>query len=249
MKGALTQAARSLKVAELSAKIFGNAFNPTGARTGNYILRQNFRGEHMVRYYPSQLERNLVKVPRLSKLMGEKLYDPDEIDRLNVNDKRRARGKGAPKKGEGKRATLAKKKKRSGHNGRYGHEFFRFEINKHGLLRYANNSRYRNDRIIRKELTLSPTFIKEIKRIIADSEIMLESDEKWPKQNEDGRQQLEIRMDGKSINFEAAKIASLVDTQKTDDPEGLKVLYYLVQDFKCLVMSIISLHFKIKPIA
>ncbi|KAJ1731656.1 hypothetical protein LPJ61_002421, partial [Coemansia biformis] len=54
---------------------------------------------------------NIMKVPRLSRIMGEKLYDPEEIDRLNVLDKRRARGKGAPKKGEGKRATLAKKKR------------------------------------------------------------------------------------------------------------------------------------------
>ncbi|KAI9502149.1 mitochondral 37S ribosomal protein S27 [Coemansia spiralis] len=109
--GAVAQIAQKLKVAELSAKIFGNVFNPTGARTGNYILRQNFRGEHMVRYYPSEQEINLTKVPRLSRLLGEKQYDPDEIDRLNVVDKRRARGKGAPKKGEGKRALLAKKKR------------------------------------------------------------------------------------------------------------------------------------------
>lgn len=32
------------------------------------------------------------------------------------------------------------------------------------------------------------------------------------------------------------------------DPEGLRVFYYLVQDLKCLVFSLISLHFKIKPI-
>ncbi|KAJ1722037.1 hypothetical protein LPJ53_003505 [Coemansia erecta] len=249
MKGALAQAARTLKVSELSSKIFGNAFNPTGARTGNYILRQNFRGEHMVRYYPSQLDRNLIKVPRLSRLMGEKMYDPDDIDRLNVNDKRRARGKGTPKKGEGKRATLAKKKKRSGHKGKFGHEFFRFEIDSRGRLRYANNSNYRRGSIIRKELTLSPLFVEEIKRIIRDSEIMHESDEKWPKESEDGRQQLEIRLDGKSIDFQASRVTSLVDIQGTDDPEGLRVLYYLVQDFKCLILSVISLHFKIKPYA
>ncbi|KAJ1954488.1 mitochondral 37S ribosomal protein S27 [Linderina pennispora] len=112
MSGSVSQAARKLKVAELSAKIFGNAFNPTGARTGGYILRQNFRGEHIVRYYPSETDANMAKVPRLSRVMGEKCYDIDEIDRLNALDKRKARGKGGPKKGEGKRATLAKGKKR-----------------------------------------------------------------------------------------------------------------------------------------
>ncbi|KAJ2302045.1 hypothetical protein IWW55_003604, partial [Coemansia sp. RSA 2706] len=52
-----------------------------------------------------------------------------------------------------------------------------------------------------------------------------------------------------SISFETAKISSLADTVDTQDPEGLRVLYYLIQDFKCLILSIISLHFKIKPIA
>ncbi|KAJ1795720.1 mitochondral 37S ribosomal protein S27 [Coemansia sp. RSA 2399] len=111
-KSVVTQAMRKLQVAEISAKIFGNSFNPTGARTGNYILRQGFRGENMVRYYPSKQELNNIKVSKLSIQLGEKLYDPEELDRLNVLDRRRARGKGAPKKGQGKRALLAKKKKK-----------------------------------------------------------------------------------------------------------------------------------------
>lgn len=47
--------------------------------------------------------------------------------------------------------------------------------------------------------------------------------------------------------------------QESDDPEGLRVMYYLVQDLKvgwasrsshqCLVFSLISLNFKIKPIS
>ena len=32
------------------------------------------------------------------------------------------------------------------------------------------------------------------------------------------------------------------------DPEGLRTFYYLVQDLKCLVFSLIGLHFKINPI-
>lgn len=32
------------------------------------------------------------------------------------------------------------------------------------------------------------------------------------------------------------------------DPEGLRVFYYLVQDLKALVFSLISLHFKVCPI-
>jgi protein mago nashi len=77
---------------------------------------------------------------------------------------------------------------------------------------------------------------------------------------------LEIRVGNDHIAFETAKIGSLVDIQDSEDPEGLRVFYYLVQDlkvcrrplyvpmtaaqlfFQCLIFSLISLHFKIKPI-
>ena len=48
--------------------------------------------------------------------------------------------------------------------------------------------------------------------------------------------------------FQTAKIGSLVDVTESQDPEGLRVFYYLVQDLKALVFSLIALHFKIKPI-
>ncbi|KAJ2891636.1 hypothetical protein GGI21_002424 [Coemansia aciculifera] len=138
----------------------------------------------------------------------------------------------------------------SGHQGKFGHEFFRFEIDERGRLSYANDSKYRRDSLIEKSLTLSPAMLKEIRRIVEDSEIMSESDAKWPRRDKvNGRVQLEIIMGERRINFETAKIGSLSDIVDTQDPEGLRVLYYLMQDFKCLVMSLISLHFKIKPIA
>lgn len=39
----------------------------------------------------------------------------------------------------------------SGHQGRYGHEFIEFEFHADGRCRYANNSNYRNDSLIKKE--------------------------------------------------------------------------------------------------
>lgn len=47
----------------------------------------------------------------------------------------------------------------TGHSGKHGHEFLEFEYS-HGRLRYANNSNYRNDSLIRKEskLFLLPSF-------------------------------------------------------------------------------------------
>ena len=88
-----------------------------------------------------------------------------------------------------------------------------------------------------------------------------EDDSKWPEKNRDGRQELEIRLGGEHIAFEVriskkplevwsknrqtAKIGSLVDVTESADPEGLRVFYYLVQDLKALVFSLISLHFKV----
>ena len=38
-----------------------------------------------------------------------------------------------------------------GHKGKFGHEFLEFEFRPDGRLRYANNSNYKNDVMIRKE--------------------------------------------------------------------------------------------------
>ncbi|GJN83323.1 protein mago nashi [Purpureocillium lilacinum] len=141
----------------------------------------------------------------------------------------------------------------SGHMGRFGHEFLEFDFRVVGdgrsaVARYANNSNYRNDSLIRKEMCVSSVIVDEIKRIITSSEIIKEDDSKWPQKNKDGRQELEIRLGNDHISFETAKIGSLVDVTESADPEGLRVFYYLVQDLKALVFSLISLHFKIKPI-
>ncbi|KAL2756465.1 hypothetical protein ACRALDRAFT_1093630 [Sodiomyces alcalophilus JCM 7366] len=141
----------------------------------------------------------------------------------------------------------------SGHSGRFGHEFLEFDFKAVGdgrsaVARYANNSNYRNDSLIRKEMCVSSLVIDEIKRIIRTSEILKEDDSKWPQKNKDGRQELEIHLGNEKIFFETAKIGSLVDVTESADPEGLRVFYYLVQDLKALVFSLIALHFKIKPI-
>ncbi|KAK0743422.1 Mago nashi protein [Schizothecium vesticola] len=141
----------------------------------------------------------------------------------------------------------------SGHSGRFGHEFLEFDFRVVGdgrsaTARYANNSNYRNDSLIRKEMCVSSLVVDEIKRIIKSSEIMKEDDAKWPTKNKDGKQELEIRLGSEHISFETAKIGSINDVTDSADPEGLRVFYYLVQDLKALVFSLISLHFKIKPI-
>ncbi|KNZ53257.1 protein mago nashi [Puccinia sorghi] len=125
----------------------------------------------------------------------------------------------------------------SGHMGRYGHEFLEFEFSE-GRLRYANNSNYRNDSLIRKEsklshslfsvtsflltltidaslVWLSPLTISELKRIVAESEIiksvssppsMMEDDHNWPKKNVVGKQELEVRLSDTHISFEVTQL-------------------------------------------
>ncbi|TKY45315.1 mago nashi-like [Spatholobus suberectus] len=118
-----------------------------------------------------------------------------------------------------------------GHKGKFGHEFLEFEFRPDGKLRYANNSNYKNDTIIRKEVYLSPAVLRECRRIIAESEIMKEDDNNWPEPDRVGRQELEIVMGNEHISFTTSKIGSLVDVQTSADPEGLRIFYYLVQSW------------------
>lgn len=102
--------------------------------------------------------------------------------------------------------------------------------------------------MIRKQVTLSPALLNQLKTIILDSEILKEDDKLWPVPDSIGRQELEIIVGNQHISFNCSKISSLAQVSESKDPDGLRVLYYLVQDLKCLVFSLISLHFKIKPI-
>ena len=83
-----------------------------------------------------------------------------------------------------------------GHKGKFGHEFMEFEFSSSGKLRYANNSNYKNDSIIKKEVNVSKAVLDEVKRMIADSEVTKEDDNQWPEPDRVGRQELEIKMNG-----------------------------------------------------
>ncbi|CAG9465427.1 unnamed protein product [Pedinophyceae sp. YPF-701] len=135
-----------------------------------------------------------------------------------------------------------------GHKGQFGHEFLEFEFQPDGKLRYANNSNYKNDTMIRKECYVTKEVLAELKRIILDSKIIEEDDSNWPEPDKAGRQELEVVCGPDHISFATTKIGSMVDVNNSKDPEGLRTFYYLVQDLKCLVFSLIQLHFRIKPI-
>lgn len=66
-----------------------------------------------------------------------------------------------------------------------------------------------------------------------------EDDIRWPKKNVVGKQELEVKLDSTHISFETAKIGSLVDVQNSDDPEGLKVFHYLVQDLRVSSLRVV----------
>ena len=135
---------------------------------------------------------------------------------------------------------------------------------------------------IRNIVHVGPGVLKELRRIIEDSEVMKcvrldgwifgiesaysfifrEDDENWPVPDRVGRQELEIVIGDEHISFlvrhlflttsclfikiggQTSKLGSLSEVQDSKDPEGLRIFYYLVQDLRCLVFSLISLHFK-----
>jgi protein mago nashi len=77
-------------------------------------------------------------------------------------------------------------------------------------LRYANNSQYKNDTMIRKEVFCSSIVIEELKRIINDAEIFQEDDSKWPEPDRTGRQELEVIMGDEHISFATTKLGSML---------------------------------------
>lgn len=80
-------------------------------------------------------------------------------------------------------------------------------------LRYANNSNYKNDTIIRKEVHVSKAVLGELERIIEDAGIMQEDDSKWPEPDRTGRQELEIIMGSDHISFATTKLGSMLQVR------------------------------------
>mmetsp|Transcript_38531 Transcript_38531/g.44163 ORF Transcript_38531/g.44163 Transcript_38531/m.44163 type:complete len:171 (-) Transcript_38531:64-576(-) len=142
-----------------------------------------------------------------------------------------------------------------GHKGKYGHEFLEFEFQHDGMMRYANNSNYKSDCLIRKEVFVNDIVLEELIRIIEDSEIFKEDDSDWPKPDKNGKQELEIRIGDEKVYFKTSKFGSFLDIEKSKDPDGQRtnsnigstLYYYLLQDIKCFVFSLLNMRFRIKP--
>ncbi|XP_051118467.1 uncharacterized protein LOC127242814 [Andrographis paniculata] len=80
-------------VAEARARIFGHVFNPTGQRSPHKILSKKLIGDKVAAWYPYDIKKDDPLV------MARK-----EQERLNKLEMLKRRGKGPPKKGQGKRA-------------------------------------------------------------------------------------------------------------------------------------------------
>lgn len=50
-------------------------------------------------------------------------------------------------------------------------------------------------------MKVSPAVMQEVRRIVEKSEICKEDDSQWPEPNDEGRQELEVIMDGTHVFF------------------------------------------------
>ncbi|CCW68198.1 unnamed protein product [Phytomonas sp. Hart1] len=135
----------------------------------------------------------------------------------------------------------------AGHTGRYGNEFLEFELKDDGTLKYANNSQYRNENIIKKQARVSQAVLEEVKSTIVKSEIYKSDDEEWPQPDRNGRQELEIHFGSTHISLVTNKMTTMPN-EGPDEPKGLFEFYCFIRDLKALVLSLVSIHFKIKAV-
>ncbi len=142
-----------------------------------------------------------------------------------------------------------------GHTGRFGHEFLEFELRSDGRLRYANNSNYKSDLMIRKEVYVSKLIVDEFEKIVKESDMVGESDKRWPESGgKNGTQELEVVLpsvsgdNGTEFFFSTSKLGSMSEVANSKDPKGLEKFYYLIQDLKCFIFSLINIHFRVRPV-
>lgn len=84
-----------------------------------------------------------------------------------------------------------------------------------------------------------------MRRVVLESGILECKDQEWPKPDKIGKQELVVRVGNREVSLQTSKIGSYAEVQKTKDPTGLTVFFYLVQDLKCFVFSLVNLHFRV----
>ncbi|CAA7405491.1 unnamed protein product [Spirodela intermedia] len=94
----LLAAAAVKGVEEARARIFGHVLNPLGKRSPNKILRKKLIGDQVAEWYPYDI-----------KFDDPLVMAREEKERLSKLEMLKRRGKGPPKKGQGKRAAKRNK--------------------------------------------------------------------------------------------------------------------------------------------
>ncbi|EOY21167.1 hypothetical protein QUC31_007219 [Theobroma cacao] len=85
-------------VTEARARIFGHILNPTGQRSPHKTLRKKLIGEKVADWYPYDIKND-----------DPLVMARQEQERLSKLEMLKRRGKGPPKKGQGRRAVKRNK--------------------------------------------------------------------------------------------------------------------------------------------
>ncbi|KAK9464113.1 mitochondrial 37S ribosomal protein mS33 [Lipomyces oligophaga] len=83
--------------------VFDNFYNPEHIRSGNKILRKPLRGPALIKYYPPKSPVTKRDIRQAFPFLDFREADPVDAFRIAINDARRRRGKGPPKKKEVKK--------------------------------------------------------------------------------------------------------------------------------------------------
>ncbi|KAH9616637.1 hypothetical protein KSS87_019785 [Heliosperma pusillum] len=84
-------------VTEARSQIFGHIINPTSQRTAHKVLRKKLIGAKVAEWYPYDIKHD-----------DPQILAQKQEERLSKNEMLKRRGKGPPKKGQGRRASKRK---------------------------------------------------------------------------------------------------------------------------------------------
>ncbi|CAJ1950089.1 unnamed protein product [Sphenostylis stenocarpa] len=94
----MLSAAINQGVSEARARIFGHQLNPSGKKSPHKILRMKLFGEKVAQWYPHDIKKD-----------DPLVMARQEQERLSKLEMLKRRGKGPPKKGQGRRAAKRNK--------------------------------------------------------------------------------------------------------------------------------------------
>ena len=138
----------------------------------------------------------------------------------------------------------------TGHTGTFGHEFMEFTLEGlTGEVRYANVSRYKSARPIRKRFFVAPAVVDGLRAMIEEAGADNFSDETWPQPDKVGKQELEIVIGRSHLCLATTVFPSALAIKDAGNPVGLEKFHFFTQDLTAFFLSLLALHFKIDPLA